>query len=132
MSDVLGLAGAVKQDLMEAFVARLDGGHVRIYSGTRPATADTAVTSQTLLLTLNLPDPAGTVASGGFTGDAIDSAICAADGNATWCRILDSALATLADGDVGLTGSGALVTLDNLALVAGGEITASGFTLAWG
>lgn len=131
MSDILGLSSATKQELMEAIAARLDGGAVKFYTSPRPATADTAITSQTLLLSVDLPDPAGTVTAGAFEGAAIDVGVGTADGNAAWCRVVDSTAAAIGDGDVGLTGSGAFATLDSLAIVVGGEVTVTGLALAF-
>lgn len=50
----------------------LDGGTVRIYSGTRPATPDTALSGNTLLAELAMGNPAFSAAVGGVkTANAI-------------------------------------------------------------
>lgn len=129
MSNVLGFASARKTSRAELLASWLDGGEVRIYTGTRPATADTAITTQTLLVTVELLDPAGEVNDDVFTGDAPDAALIAETGTAAWARVVDSTAGTIFDADVGLTGSGALIELDNLSLVQGGYCTVTTFTL---
>lgn len=108
----------------------LAGGTAEVYTEPRPATADTAITTQTLLVTFDLPDPAGTVTDGVFTGDAIANAMNAATGNAEWTRLRDSLGVVIGDADVGITGSGAFMQLADLSLVEGGycSVTAFGIT----
>lgn len=132
MSNLLGFALARKTARGQLLAGWLDGGEIRVYDGTRPATADTAVTTQNLLVTFEIPDPAGDVDDGVFTGDAIDTALVAATGTAAWVRIVDDAAATVCDGDVGLTDSGALVEINNLSLVEGGYCSVTGFTVTEG
>lgn len=66
----------------------LNGGYLDIYNGTQPATADTAVTSQTRLARLTLSNPAfGAAVAGVATANAItDDESAAASGEATWFR----------------------------------------------
>lgn len=58
MNDVVAFANARRQSRGELVAAWLDGGTVEAYDGTRPATPDTAITTQKLLVTFQLPDPA--------------------------------------------------------------------------
>lgn len=129
MSNILGFAAARKTARAGLLASWLDGGEIRVYSGARPATADTAITTQTLLVTFAIPDPAGDVADDIFTGDAIDAAMIAATGVAAWARVVDSATGAVFDADVGTPGSGALLQLDNLNLVQGGYCTVTSFTV---
>jgi hypothetical protein len=110
----------------------LDDGTVETYGGTRPATSDTAVTDQPLLVIFDLPSPAGDVSNAVFTGDTIPPALILATGNATWARVKDSAGVAIGDCDAGVTGSGAMLELSNTALVAGAYATATSFTLTEG
>ena len=65
---------------------------IKLYTGTKPAGPDTAITSQTLLGTLTCSDPAGTVATRTLTFDTITADSSAdATGTATWARLADSA-----------------------------------------
>lgn len=129
MNNVLGFAAARKQSRASLLAGWLDGGEVRVYTAPRPTDADTAITSQTLLVTFALDDPAGTATAGVFEAAAIDAALIAATGSAVWARVVDDAAGTAFDCDVGTTGSGALVQLDSVALVAGGYVTVTSFTL---
>jgi hypothetical protein len=129
MSNLMGFSAARKTSRAELVLSWLDDGEVRIYDGTRPADADTAISTQTLLITLELDNPAGTVTNGVFTAAAIAQTLIAADGNAAWARVVDSTGATIFDADVGLESSGNLIEIDNVSLVAGAYCTVVSFTL---
>ena len=114
-----------------ALAAALTSGYIRIYNGTRPANANTAVSTQTLLAELRFGVTAfGSAVAGVITANAIardDDA--AAGGTASWCRILEDDGTTVAfDGDVGATGSGADLELVSTTIVAGAPVEISAFT----
>ena len=132
MSDILSFAVARATSRAELLETWLSGGTVKVYDGTRPATPDTAITSQALLAPFTLGSPAGTVTLGVWTAEPIASALVSADGSATWARIADSSGAVIADADVGATGSGALMILNNTSLVSGGYVSVVSFTLTEG
>lgn len=132
MSNLLGFTLARKTARGELLAGWLDGGEIRIYDGTRPATSDTAVSTQKLLVTFEIPDPAGDVDDGVFTGNAIETALVAETGTAAWARIVDSVATTVCDCDVGLTESGDVIEIDNLSLVEGGYCSVTSFTLTEG
>lgn len=132
MDDFVAFAAARRQSRGELLASWLDGGRIDVLSGTRPATADTAITTQTLLVSIALPDPAGTVSDGVWEADAIEAAMIVADGTAAWARLFDAADAVVADVDVGITNSDAALWLDNLSLVTGGLVTVTGLTIAEG
>lgn len=129
MSNVLGFAVARRTSRGELLAGWLDGGEIRIYDGTRPADADTAITTQNLLVTFECADPSGTVAGGVFIGTNPAAAMIATSGTAAWARVVDAAAGTICDADVGVTGSGAVVELDNLSLVESGYCTITSFVL---
>ena len=129
MSNVLGFATARRTSRGELLAGWLDGGEIRVYDGTRPASADTAVSTQTLLVTFEIADPSGTVTNGVFTGTNPAVAMIAETGTAAWARIVDSSAGTICDVDVGVTNSGAVIELDNLSLVEGGYCTITSFVL---
>lgn len=129
MSNVLGFATARRTSRGELLAGWLDGGEIRIYDGTRPATADTAIGAQVNLVTFEIADPSGTVTSGVFTGANPAVALVAETGTAAWARIVDASAGTICDADVGVTNSGAVVELDNLSLVEGGYCTITSFVL---
>ena len=90
--------------MADALAALLDDGYLRIYDGTQPATADTAITTQTLLAELRFDSPAAPAASAGIlTFNAITDDASANDtGTATWARMLQSDGTTaVMDGSVG-------------------------------
>lgn len=107
----------------------LSGGTLAIYSGPRPATSDTALSSQDVLLNFILPDPAGTAENGVFTADSIDAAIALTSGTAVFARAYDSTGAAIADCDVGVPGSGAMIELSAINLVEGAFVSVLSFTL---
>jgi len=127
MSNLLGFATARRTSRGNVLAGWLADGEIRCYTEPRPADPDTAITTQTLLVTFEVPDPAGTVTDGILTGAAIDQAMIAADGTPVWARLVDSSGVVIGDADVGLTGGGAFVQLDNLDLVEGGYVSVTAF-----
>jgi hypothetical protein len=107
----------------------LNGGTMDVYDGTRPTPAGAAITDQTLLVTYVIPDPSGTVENGVLTAGDIAPAMAAESGDATWVRAFDADAVAIGDGDVGATGSGAFVELDNTSLVQGGYVSVVSLTL---
>ena len=105
---------------------------LRLYTASRPAGPDTAISTQTLLAEFTLPNPAGSVASGVFTADAVTSVLATATGTAAWARLLDASNAVIADLDCGATGSGAAIELNNLAISTGGEVVLTAMTITEG
>lgn len=110
---------------------RANGGKLQVYSGTRPANPQTAVTSQVKLLeyTLNNPAFASATMLASNTGQilaivsGIADAVGLATGTATWGRVLDSSSNVLWDGDVGVSGAG------DFSLVTAAISTTSSVTL---
>src|SRR5438034_11758685 len=70
----------------------LDSGYIRIYDGAQPATADTALSGQTLLAELRFgADAFPSAVAGLLTANAITSDASAdGTGTATWARTLKS------------------------------------------
>lgn len=96
-------------------------GTLKIYSGGQPATADTAA-SGTHLATFTLADPGFAPASTGVkTIDADPDLTTSAlsDGTAGWARAADSTGATVFDGSVGASGSGADFIINSTAITSG-------------
>ena len=132
MSSALGFATARKTSRGTLLAGWLDGGSVQIYTANRPANADTAITTQTLLVTFVLPTPAVSVDDGVLTGNSIEAALIAETGTAAWARIVDSDETTIGDCDVGLENSGAFIELDNLNLATGGFCSVVSFSITEG
>lgn len=121
---------ALADSLVDALDAGAGPGIIRIYTGTQPASANTAP-SGTLLGTLTLSDPAfgnaanGVATAGSITGDTSADAT----GTAGWFRALDSDGNTVIDGSVTATGGGGDLTLSSVSIVAGGAINITGWTV---
>lgn len=131
---VLRLKTTVKNSILtpinDAISAGSAAGTINIYSGTIPATPETAVTSQTLLGTLTFSDPAGVIADGALTMSTItQDASADATGVATWARVLDSDANVVMDIDVTTTGGGGTLQLNTTNIVAGGPIIINSFVI---
>ena len=105
-----------------------------IYDGTRPADADTAISTQNLLAQLTCDGSAfAAAASGGvLTASAITQDSSAnATGTASWFRLTASNGTTVVmDGDVGT--SGADLNLNSVSIVLGGTVSVSSFVITGG
>ena len=104
---------------------------IKLYTGTSPGVNNAA--TGTLLAILTCSDPCGTVSSGQLTFSAITAEDAAlADGTAGYARITTSADVTVADLEVGGTGSGKDIILNNVNIVLGGEVSISSGTITEG
>lgn len=129
----MNISTAARNALAAAIATLLDAGSgpgtIKLYTGTKPAGPGTAVTTQTLLGTLTLSDPAfgspsnGVVTAGTITGDSTADAT----GTATWFRAADSNGLAVIDGTVGT--SGAELILDTTSIIAGGAIVVESWTI---
>lgn len=126
------IATTVRNAMLDAINTAINAGSgagtIKLYSGTQPANGD-AAESGTLLATLTFTDPAaGAAASGVLTFSTIteDSAADATN-TVTWARIEDSAGVNVFDGDVGT--SGAMINLNTTAIVTGGPVRITSFTV---
>ncbi len=104
-------------------------GTIKIYSGTRPATPNTALSGNTLLATVTLTDPAfGAVATGVKTLGDPGSVTGVAAGTATFFRAEDSTGAAVMDGKVTATGGGGDLTLATTTISVGLAVDVTGGT----
>ncbi len=126
---------ALRNAQLDAVNTLINGGSgagtCKIYTGTIPTNADTAVGSQTLLATLTFTDPAAGAASAStLTFSAITQDSSAdATGTATWARVADSSGATVFDCTVTATGGGGVIELNTTSIVSGGPVSITGGTL---
>lgn len=107
----------------------LDNGYLRIYDGTQPATADTAISTQVLLAELRFNATAAPAASGGLlTFNSITSDSSAnASGTASWFRCLKSDGTTVVmDGSVGTSDANLIIATTSIS--AGQTVSCSSFT----
>lgn len=105
---------------LSAQLGNLDGGTIKIYSGSQVATADTAE-SGTLLATFTLPAGAYAVADGvatfDFDPDLTTTAVAA--GAAGWARAERSDGTNVFDGSVGTTSADFII---NSAAITSGQV----------
>lgn len=114
------------RDLIDAGAT---GGTINIYSGSQPATGDTALAGNTLLATLTFSTTSASNASAGvltFSTITEDSS-ADATGTATFARIRDSNAVDVIDMDVGT--SGASIILNTTSIVIGGAVRMTSGTL---
>ena len=109
-----------------ALATLCNSGLIRVYDGTQPATADTALGVQVLGVTLTFNATAFPAASSGLlTANAITSGVSVAAITPTWARILKSDGVTVVM-DVSAGASGANLTLG--AFTSGTTVSCSSFT----
>jgi hypothetical protein len=125
-----------KLDEITALVDAGSGaGKLRIYDGSQPADADTAISGQTLLAELTFSDPSFGAASGGvLTANSITSDSSAnASGTAAWFRVVDSDANAVFDGDVSTSAAGTGdLQLDSTSITAGQTVSVSSFVITEG
>lgn len=110
-------------------------GFLRIYDGTQPADADTAISGQTLLAECPLSATAAGAASGGvLTFNAITSEDSApASGTATWFTLVTSGGTRILDGDVSTVAAGTGdLQLDSTSITAGQVVNIDSLTITEG
>jgi hypothetical protein len=127
------IAVARRNEMLDSYRDDFNSGRLRIYSGTRPVDADTALSGNTLLAELTMNATAFPAASGGvLTANAIAGATAAATGTATFARILKSDASTvICDMSVSVTGGGGEVQLSTLSIVANVAVNASSMTITF-
>lgn len=121
-------ASAAADAVVDLIDAGAGAGTIKIYDGTIPTNANTAVGSQVLLATLTFSDPAfGAAANGVATADTITSDNSAdATGTASWARIADSNGNTVMDVTVGTSGED--INFNTVSFVSGATIAISSLT----
>lgn len=130
------LSTAARNAAANAAVDLLDGGSgpgkIRIYSGTKPAGPDTAITSQVLLAELPCSDPAFSAAAVGvktLDNTPVLSAAGLAAGTATWFRAVDSANVAVLDGSAGTSAADLILNTTAISVGVTVEITAGTITM---
>lgn len=118
-------ANAVLSALNTLVNAGAGPGTIKIYTAPKPADPTTAITTQVLLGTLTLSDPAGTVSAGAWTFGAITQDSAADNtGTAAWARISDSTGVGVIDIDISTVGGTGFGQMNTTAVVKDGPITA--------
>lgn len=117
--------------LNAAFDVLNGGGFLRIYDGTQPTDADTAIGAQVKLAELALSTTAFAAASGASKAASAITADSSADatGTATWATLVKSDGTTrVMDMSVGT--SGANLNLNSVAISAGANVSVSSLTIS--
>lgn len=117
---------------LDSILAALNGGSLRFYSGSRPATVDTAATG-TLLATVGFSATAfAPAASRSATANAITSDTSIdATGTAGYARgFASDGTTAVADFTVGVTGGTGEILLSSTALSAGARLDITAFTVS--
>lgn len=92
------------------------GAKIRLYDGSQPANANTAVSTQTMLVELTITGGFGTDSNGTLTLGAVTSNAAVATGTATWFRITQSDGTTVVmDGSVGTSNADLILDNTNIA-----------------
>jgi hypothetical protein len=101
-----------------------------LYSGTQPANANTAITTQVLLVSMPIAGVFGTDTNGTLTLGAVTQTNAAASGTASFFRIFKSDNSVVMDGSVGL--SGADLILNSVDIAAGQSVDITAGTIIRG
>lgn len=104
------------------------GAKIHIYDGSQPANANTAISTQTLLATLDVSGSFGTDSNGTITVSSIGNTTAAATGTASFFRITKSDGTTVVmDGSVGT--SNADMIFNTVSFVTGDIVAISSGTI---
>lgn len=127
MTALLRIAETVRDAMLEALLARIDESSapatLEIYSGTIPDSPDDTPGAGVLLATLTLSQPAGSVAGGALTFDAISQDPSAdATETAAWGRLKDGDGDVIFDANLGVTIGQFAIVINTTAIVTGGPV----------
>ena len=122
------LSAAAVNAEADALARLLDNGYRRIYDGSKPANAGTAITSQVLLAELRFANPSAPAADDGVLTFTINPDTEAnANGTASWFRDFQANGTTVVmDGTVGT--SDANLNLSTTTIVAGQQVAITSAT----
>jgi len=112
-------------------------GKVRIYDGTIPADADTAIAAQTLLAEITLDDPAFGAATdqapgarASALGLPLEDSSADATGTASWFRLLDGSNNVILQGDVSTVSAGTGdMQMNSTAIQSGAAVSITAFNV---
>lgn len=123
------LSNTAANAMINALTALLNNGRLELFTGTRPANANTALTTQTLLATLTFAATAfGSATAGVAVSNSIGNVTAAASGTAAWCRCYQSdGVTVVLDCNVGTSGSDLNLTTTTISF--GGTVSVTSFTL---
>ena len=132
---IVRFTALVRNAMLDDFILSLDAGTagvIQIYSGTQPATADTALSGNTLLASLTYSSTSyGAASAGVITANAItDDSSADNTGTASFARIATQTAGTdIFDCDVGTTGT--TIILNTVSIVSGGTVSLTASTITF-
>lgn len=129
----LSYTTTLKNNMLDEITSAIGAsGLLRIYDGTPPADADTALSGNTQLAELALSATAAGAASGGdLTFSSIsDDTSADATGTASFFRLLTSGGSAVVQGTVGT--SGADINFNSVSFVTGGNVAVSSLVITGG
>lgn len=130
MANDMQIAYATANAACDAIAALCNNGYIRIYTASKPANADTALSGQTLLAELRFAATAfGSASNGVATAGTITSDSSADNtGTAAWFRVLASNGTTVIyDGTVGT--SGCDLNLNTTSITSGAQVAITALTI---
>lgn len=130
MASNIKIKNSTANTMLDAITTAIGAsGLLRIYSGTQPADAGTALSGNTLLAELALSATFAAAASAGvLTASAISDDVSAdATGTATWATFVTAAGVRILDVSVGT--SGADINLNTTSIVTGARVSVTSYTL---
>lgn len=136
MASNLKYSAALKNAQQNSITTTLGASAVlNIYSGSQPASPDTAVGAQVLLASLTCNATFAPAASGGVLtlnsiANGTGTAGAAGGTTATWYRLTTSGAVAHIDGSVGI--SGADLNLNNTSIATGQTVSVTSFSLTNG
>lgn len=140
MADTTTLSNAVAIAGCDAMVDMVDVGSgtakLRIYDGTQPTNPDVAITSQTLLAEIDLPNPAYGAAVDGnpggvatLQGTPLTDSSADASGTASWFRIINRNGDAVIDGSIGTSNASMIVGTTTVTSGAAFTVDSGTFTM---
>lgn len=128
MANAPHMSNSAASAAADAVTALLNNGYLRVYDGSQPANANTAITTQNKLAELRWNATAFAASSNGVaSANAITSDTNTVAGTASWFRALKSDGTTVVfDGSVGT--SGCDLNLNTTSIASGGTLAVSAFT----
>lgn len=128
MSNIANLSNTSANAEANALAPLMNTGVIKIFDGTQPVNANTALSGNTLLATLTFGNPAfGSAAAGVLTANAITSGTAVATGTATFARVYESDGTTVVM-DCAVGTSGAYINLNTTSIVTGGLVSITSWT----
>ena len=133
MAANLQFSTALRNASMDAVTTAVgNAGKLRIYAGSEPADANTAITGQTLLVEETLGSPFAPGSSGGVLSPTLPSQVNAAStGTAAFYRVYKSDGTTCVMQDTCGTSAAGMI-LNTLSLTVGGPVLVTSWTITAG